>query len=144
MHPFNSCRGHQEGIGSCAFKTTPGPQIPNEPYEIMHVVFLALLPKLPLHSSSRTNHRFSSYAVALLERGTCSTTWMQSSVCATPNESALLPQTTVPQHKKRRPSANFCKHRSWILANTSEIQHNAGTVERTETHTKKEIRSYLE
>jgi hypothetical protein len=43
----------------------------------------------------------------------------------------------VPQHKKRRPSANFCKHRSWILANTSEIQHNAGTVERTETHTQK-------
>jgi hypothetical protein len=39
--------------------------------------------------------------------------------------------------KKRRPSAKFCKHRSWILANTSEIQHNAGTVERTETHTQK-------
>jgi hypothetical protein len=37
----------------------------------------------------------------------------------------------VPQHKKRRPSANFCKHRSWILANTSEIQQNAGTGRKT-------------
>jgi hypothetical protein len=39
--------------------------------------------------------------------------------------------------QKKEALCNFCKHRSWILANTSEIQHNAGTVERTETHTQK-------